>query len=74
MDNTNKVAVYLGARQWLEWYADTQAEMIPMDGKAYLLAGRKAFYNAHHKKDILERHRVAKAEASIARAYALATC
>ena len=50
MQNTNKAAAYLGARKWLEWHADTHAEMSPMDGEAYLLAGRKAFYNAHHRK------------------------
>ena len=42
MENTNKAATYLMARQWLEWYADTHAEISPMHGEAYLLAGRKA--------------------------------
>ena len=36
------------------------------------LAGTKAFYRAHHRKDIQARLRVTEADASIARAYALA--
>ena len=59
-------------RQWLEWYADTHAEQSPMDAKAYLLAGRKAFYFAHYRKDILERHGISEADAADASAYALA--
>ena len=69
MEHTNKAAAYLGVCQWLEWYAGTHAEMSPMDGKAYLLAGRKAFYNAHHRQDIQERHGATEADASFARAY-----
>ena len=73
MASTNKSAANLGARQWLEWYADSHAERSPMDGKAYLPAGRKAFYYAHDRKDIQERHGVTEAEAADARAYALAS-
>ena len=36
--NTNKVASYLGARQWLEWSADSHAETSPLGGKRDLLA------------------------------------
>ena len=74
MQNTNKEAAYLGARQWLEWRADTHAEMSPMDGKAYLLAGWKAFYNAHHRKDIQERHGVTEADLRIANASSEKCC
>ena len=73
MENTSKSAAYLGARQWLEWYADSHAELSPMDGQAYLPAGRKAFYFAHCRMDILERHGFTEAEAADARAYALAS-
>ena len=73
LGNTNKPAAYLGARQWLEWYAESHAECSPMDGRAYLPAGRKAFYYAHYRKDILERHGVTEADAKDARAYALAS-
>ena len=72
MVHANKATAYLGARQWLEWYADTHTEMSPTDGKAYLPAGRKAFYYAHYKKDTMERHGVADAETADARAYSLA--
>ena len=41
MTNNAKAAAYLGARQWLEYYADRFAEWSPMDGRAYLPAGRK---------------------------------
>ena len=34
---------YLGARAWLEWYAETHAEMSPMNFQAYLPAGRTCF-------------------------------
>ena len=54
--NTNKAASYLSARQWLEHYAATHAEMSPMDDKAYLPAGRKMFYYLHYRRDILQRH------------------
>ena len=53
-----KPAAYLGARQWLEWYAETHAEWSPMESKAYLPAGRKVFYYYQYRKDILERHGV----------------
>lgn len=42
--NTNKVKAYLGARQWLEWYASTHAEWSPMKLAAYLPGARKVFY------------------------------
>ena len=52
MEHASKAAKYHGARPWPEWYADTHAEMSPMDGKAYLLVGRKAFYYAHYRNDM----------------------
>ena len=73
MANNSKAAKYLGARQWLEHYAATHAEMSPMDAKAYLPAGRKCFYYAHYRKDMLERYGVTEADAQGARAYALAS-
>ena len=73
MGNTNKAAAYLGARQWLEWYAETHAELSPMDARAYLPAGRKAFYYAHYRKDMLERYGVSEAEAAEARDHATAS-
>ena len=56
MKNHGKPAAYLGARQWLEWYASSHAEWSPMDSKAYLPAGRKVFYYYHYRKDMLERY------------------
>jgi len=53
--NASKAAAYLGARQWLEWYAATYAEMSPMSNLAYLPAGRKAFYYQHYRQDMLKR-------------------
>ena len=55
--NTAKATSYLGARQWLEAYADTHSEWSPMDGRAYLPAGRKGFYYYHYRTDMMERHR-----------------
>ena len=66
-------AAYLGARAWLEWYAETHAEMSPMNLQAYLPAGRKCFYYAHYRKDILERYGVTEEDAAGARVYALAS-
>lgn len=53
--NSSKAAKYLGARQWLEWYAAMYAERSPMSDVAYLPAGRKAFYYEHYQRDILKR-------------------
>merc|ERR1711938_248184 len=53
-------ASYLGARQWLEAYADTHSEWSPMDGRAYLPAGRKGFYYCHYRSDMMERHGVSE--------------
>ena len=50
-----KVQTYLSARQWLEQYADTHAEMSPMDEKAHLPAGRKMFYYYQYRGDMIER-------------------
>ena len=75
-DSHNKThgrSAYLGARAWLEWYAETHAEMSPMSLQAYLPAGRKCFYYAHYRSDILERYGVTEADAAGARAYALAS-
>ena len=63
---------YLGARAWLEWYAETHADMSPTKFHAYLPAGRKCFYYAHYRKSILERYGVTEEDATGARAYALA--
>ena len=71
--NNSKAAAYLGVRQWLEWYAQTHAEQSPSDARAYLPAGRKVFYYAHYRRDILERHGVTEADAADASAYVLAS-
>ena len=42
--NHAEAHVYLSARQLLENYASTHAEMSPMDYKAFLPSGRKVFY------------------------------
>ena len=55
-ENHAKAHVYLSARQWLENYASTHAEMSPMDYKAFLPSGRKLFYYYQYRKDMLERH------------------
>ena len=65
--NQSKAHLYLSARQWLEHYAATHAELSPMDDKAYLPSGRKTFYYFHYRRDMLERHRLlgaASAQAS----------
>ena len=41
--NQSKAHVYLSARQLLENYASTHAEMSPMDYKAFLPSGRNVF-------------------------------
>ena len=41
--NQSKPQLYLSARQWLDNYASTHAEMSPMDYKALLLSGRNLF-------------------------------
>jgi len=61
MENNSKAAAYLGARSWLEWYAHSHAEMSPKELKAYLPAGRKCFYYAHYRKDVLEKYGVTEA-------------
>jgi hypothetical protein len=42
-----RLPTYLSARQWLEQYASSHAEMSPMDEKAYLQSGRKQFMFVH---------------------------
>ena len=54
-----KLQTYLSARQWLEHYASSHAEMSPMDEKAYLPSGRKMFYYYHYRRDMLERSEAA---------------
>jgi hypothetical protein len=54
--NHAKAHVYLSARQWLDNYASTHAEMSPMNYKAFLLSGCKVFYYYQCRKDMLERH------------------
>lgn len=66
-------AAYEGAVRWLERYADTHAEVNPIDGKRYLPAGEKTSYYERYKKDMLERHGVTEAGVSDASAYALAS-
>ena len=58
---------YMGARQWLEWYAATHAEWSPAEAKAYLPAGRKAFFYSHYRMDILRRHGVSENDVVAAR-------
>ena len=71
-NKTHGRSAYLGARAWLEWYAETHAEMSPMSFQAYLPAGRKCFYYAHYRSDILKRYGVTEADATRARDYSLA--
>ena len=73
MANNNKAASYLGARAWLEWYAETHAEMSPTEWRAYLPAGRRCFYYAHYRRDTLERYGVTEEDCAHAKAYALAS-
>ena len=47
----SKPALYLDARQWLEYYSDTHAEMSPMTLEAYLPAGRKEMYWHQYRAD-----------------------
>jgi hypothetical protein len=51
---TNKDNVYLGVRQWLEWYAAAHAELSSQDFKAYLPAGRKITYFYSYRVDMLK--------------------
>ena len=73
MQNNARSSAYLGARQWLEWYAETHSEWSPMSWNAYLPAGRKVFYYYHYRKDILARHGLTEVDAAHTRAYALAS-
>ena len=66
-------SLYLSARQWLEAYADTHSEWSPMDGRAYLPAGRKGFYYYHYRTDMMERHGVSEEQLADARARAQAS-
>ena len=47
----SKPAMYLDARQWLEHYADTHAELSPMTLEAYLPCGRKEMYHHQYHAD-----------------------
>ena len=49
--NTNKPKLYLDARSWLEWYADTHAEKSPISLTCYLPRGRKQFYHLLYERD-----------------------
>ena len=42
--NTNKEKLYLDARLWLEYYAETHGDFSPISGDCYLPAGRKICY------------------------------
>ena len=53
--NGGYLQTYLSARQWLEHYSSTHAEMSPMDEKAYLPSGRKMFYYYQYRKEMIER-------------------
>ena len=44
--NTNKPNMYLDARMWLEWYAETSGEHWPMHIETFLPSGRKSDYYA----------------------------
>ena len=44
--NTIKPKLYLDARRWLEWYADTSGEQSPMHIETFLPNGRKSDYYA----------------------------
>ena len=48
---TNKPKLYLDARQWLEYYADTHAEQSPISLTSYLPGGRKQFYHLIYERD-----------------------
>ena len=50
-----RLPTYLSARQWLEQYASSHAEMSPMDEKAYLPSGRKTIYYYSYRRDMIER-------------------
>ena len=56
LSNHAKPAAYLGARQWLEQYANTHAEWSPTEARAYLPAGRKLFYFHHYRSELMHRH------------------
>ena len=51
---TNKENVYLGVRQWLEWYAANHAELSSQDYKAYLPAGRRTSYYWVYRLDMMK--------------------
>ena len=51
---TNKEHVYLGVRQWLEWYAANHAELSSTDFKAYLPTGRRINYYYPYRLDMLK--------------------
>ena len=53
LSNTNKENLYLGVRQWLEWYAANHAELSSQDYKAYLPAGRRSNYYWSYRVDML---------------------
>ena len=57
--NHQRAGTYLSARQWLEQYAGTHAEMSPMDEKAYLPSGRKTYYYYHYRQDMIARSETA---------------
>ena len=55
--NTNKPKLYLDARMWLEWYADTSGEHSPMHIETFLPNGRKSDYYAmyvYNRRDCQE--------------------
>ena len=54
--NQSMAHMYLSARQRLENYASTHAELSPMDYKAFLPSGRQVFYYYQYRLDMLERH------------------
>jgi len=47
----SKEALYLDARQWLEYYSSTHAEMSPMTLETFLPAGRKEMYYHQYRAD-----------------------
>ena len=53
--NTSKAKAYLGARQWLEWYAAAYAEWSPMKLEAHLPGARRKAYYSHYYIDALKK-------------------
>ena len=57
--NTNKSKLYLDARMWLEWYADSSGEQSPMHIETFLPNRRKSDYYAMYVYNRRDHHEVA---------------